>query len=76
MIHRVLGIFILTLVEVTTLVGWLILAGLKFDTVGAHSFLAIIFLYVGLFVEHYVGINIAVGRGIFGIADKGVPRAV
>jgi len=56
------GVLIFTLVEVVTLVVWLILAGIPFN----GKVLAVIVLAVGLFVEHYVSVNVGAGRPPFG----------
>lgn len=57
-----IGVLLFTVVEVVALVAWLILAGLPFrGEVGA-----VVVLAVGLFVEHYVSVNVGNGRPPFG----------
>lgn len=56
------GVIIFTLVEVVTLVGWLILAGVPFN----GGLLAVVVLALGLFIEHYVSVNVGNGRPPFG----------
>lgn len=56
------GVAIFTGVEVLTLVAWLILAGVPFN----GGFLAVGVLAVGLFVEHFVSVNVGAGRPPFG----------
>ena len=56
------GVLIFTAVEIVTLVAWLILAGVPFN----GGFLAVLVLTVGLFVEHYVSVNVGAGRPPFG----------
>lgn len=56
------GVIIFTVVEVVTLVLWLVLAGLPLNGKVA----AIVVLTVGLFVEHYVSVNVGNGRPPFG----------
>lgn len=74
--NRIIGIIIFTVVEVVTLVLWLIFAGLSFNAPGSHPILAIVVLTIGLFIEHLVSVNVAVGRALAGDPDKGgVPRA-
>lgn len=63
--NRLRGVIIFTLVEVATLVGWLILAGLPFG-LSTKSISAVIVLTLGLFVEHYVSVNVGNGRPPFG----------
>jgi hypothetical protein len=52
------GVVLFTAVEVVTLVGWLILAGLPFN----GGVLAAVVLAAGLFVEHYISVNVGAGR--------------
>lgn len=59
---RLAGIVIFTVIEVITLVLWLVLAGIPFNGHG----LAVIILAIGLFVEHYVSVNVGQGRPPFG----------
>jgi hypothetical protein len=74
--NRIIGIIIFTVVEVVTLVLWLIFAGLSFNTPGSHPILAIVILTIGLFIEHLVSVNVAVGRALAADPDLGgVPRA-
>lgn len=56
-----IGIILFTVTEVVTLVVWLILAGLPFT--GHYG--AVVALAVGLFVEHYVALNVGAGRPPF-----------
>jgi hypothetical protein len=56
-----LGVIIFTVVEVVTLVAWLILAGVPFN----GGILAVIVLAVGLFIEHVVSVNVGLGRPFF-----------
>ena len=56
------GVILFTLVEVVALVAWLILAGVPFR--GGYA--AVVVLSVGLFVEHYVSVNVGAGRPPFG----------
>ena len=71
MLNRILGILVFTVVELITLVIWLILAGVPYQ----GHILAIIVLFIGLFIEHYFSVNVAAGRSLLGDVDKGVPRA-
>lgn len=56
------GVIIFTAVEVVTLVLWLILAGLPFGKGSA----AVVVLAIGLFIEHYVSVNVGNGRPALG----------
>ena len=56
------GVIIFTAVEIVTLVLWLILAGVPFR--GGYA--AVVVLSIGLFVEHYVSVNVGAGRPPFG----------
>lgn len=56
------GVIVFTVVEIVTLVAWLILAGLPFR--GGYA--AVVVLSVGLFLEHYVSVNVGSGRPPFG----------
>lgn len=56
------GVILFTVVEVVTLVAWLILAGVPFR----GGVLAVLVLAVGLFGEHYVSVNVGNGRPAFG----------
>lgn len=56
------GVILFTVIEVVTLVGWLILAGLPFS----GNVLAVLVLTGGLFAEHYVSVNVGHGRPPFG----------
>ncbi len=61
------GVIIFTIVEVITLVYWLIFAGVPFGGVGLGQAIgAVTILFVGLFVEHYVSVNVGSGRPPFG----------
>jgi hypothetical protein len=59
------GVIIFTVIEIATLVVWLVLAGVPFN-VSARSITAVVVLAGGLFVEHYVSINVGAGRKPFG----------
>ena len=59
------GTILFTIVEVVTLVAWLILAGLPFAFTLGHV-VAVVVLTAGLFVEHYVSVNVGNGRPPFG----------
>lgn len=60
--RALIGVILFTAVELVTLVVWLILAGIPFSgKVGA-----VVVLAVGLFVEHYVSVNVGAGRPPFG----------
>jgi len=56
------GVLLFTAIEIVTLVAWLILAGMPFN----GGVLAVLVLTVGLFVEHYVSVNVGAGRPPFG----------
>ena len=56
------GLILFTAIELVTLVAWLILAGVSFK----GGYIAVAVLAVGLFVEHYVSINVGAGRKPFG----------
>jgi len=56
------GLIVFTAVELVTLVAWLILAGVPFK----GGYVAVIVLAVGLFLEHYVSVNVGAGRKPFG----------
>lgn len=60
--RALVGVLIFTGIEIATLVAWLILAGVPFK----GGYLAVGVLAVGLFVEHYVSINVGAGRPPFG----------
>ena len=62
MTQALIGVIIFTVIEIVTLVVWLILAGVPFR----GGFAAIVVLAVGLFVEHYVSVNVGSGRPPFG----------
>lgn len=59
------GVILFTVLEIVTLVLWLILAGVPFAPNFGHV-LAVIVLAGGLFVEHYVSLNVGRGRPAFG----------
>jgi len=61
------GILIFTVIEVVTLVAWLILAGLPFK----GGIVAVVVLAVGIFIEHYVSVNVGAGRKPFGPLPPG-----
>lgn len=56
------GVLLFTGIEVITLIAWLILAGVPFGS----GYLAAGVLAVGLFLEHYVSVNVGAGRKLFG----------
>ena len=59
------GVFLFTAIEIVTLVVWLVLAGVPFTgRIGA-----VLVLAVGLFLEHYVSVNVGRGRPAFGPLD-------
>lgn len=60
--RALLGVITFTVIEIITLVVWLILAGVQFS--GGYAAVAV--LSVGLFVEHYVSVNVGSGRSPFG----------
>lgn len=56
------GVIVFTLIEIITLVVWLIAAGIPFN----GKYIAVVVLGVGLFLEHYVSVNVGAGRPILG----------
>ncbi len=60
--RALVGVVVFTLIEIATLVGWLILAGVPFN----GGYLAVVVLAVGLFLEHYVSVQVGAGRPLFG----------
>lgn len=52
------GVLLFTGVEFVALVAWLILAGVPFG----NGYLAAGVLAVGLFLEHYISVNVGAGR--------------
>jgi hypothetical protein len=60
--NTLLGVIIFTVIEVITLVAWLILAGVPFN----GGYLAVVVLAIGLFLEHYVSVNVGADRPPFG----------
>jgi hypothetical protein len=60
--RALLGVLIFTLIEIVTLVVWLVLAGVPLN----GRVLAVVVLAIGLFVEHYVSVNVGAGRAPFG----------
>lgn len=56
------GVIIFTVIEIVTLVAWLILAGVPFH----GGYVAVAVLAIGLFIEHYVSVNVGHGRPPFG----------
>ena len=56
------GVIIFTVIEIITLVAWLILAGVPFN----GGYLAVVVLAAGLFLEHFVSVNVGAGRPPFG----------
>ena len=57
-----LGVALFTGVEIVTLVAWLIAAGVPFS--GKN--LAVVILAAGLFLEHYISVNVGAGRAPLG----------
>lgn len=55
------GVVLFTLVEVVTLVVWLVLAGVPLT--GHYG--AVVVLAIGLFLEHYISVNVGRGRSPF-----------
>jgi len=55
------GVILFTVVEVITLVLWLVLAGVPFT----GHYVAVIVLVVGIFIEHYISVNVGAGRRPF-----------
>jgi len=60
--RALVGTIVFTVVEVVTLVVWLVLAGVPFN----GGYIAVAALAIGLFVEHYVSVNVGNGRPPFG----------
>lgn len=58
----VTGVLLFTVVEVVTLVAWLVLAGVPFS----GRVVAVAVLFVGLFVEHYISVNVGRGKSVLG----------
>ena len=58
------GVVVFTVIEVVTLVVWLILAGLPFDPSPAHI-AAVLALAIGIFFEHFVSYNVGTGQSFF-----------
>ena len=56
------GVILFTGIEIVTLVVWLILAGIPFN----GKIVAVGALAIGLFLEHYVSVNVGAGRPPFG----------
>ena len=56
------GVILFTVIEIVTLVVWLILAGVAFN----GRVIAVAILAVGLFLEHFVSVNVGAGRPPFG----------
>jgi hypothetical protein len=65
MSRALIGVILFTALEVVTLVAWLILAGLPFN-LSLESIAAVLVLAGGLFVEHYVSVNVGNARPPFG----------
>ena len=53
------GVILFTAIEIVTMLGWLYFA-LRGNVLG------VILLSAGLFVEHYVSVNVGAGRSPFG----------
>jgi hypothetical protein len=56
------GVILFTVVEIVTLIVWLILAGVPFSS----KYAAALVLAVGLFIEHYISVNVGAGRAPLG----------
>lgn len=63
--RALVGVIVFTVIELVTLVVWLVFAGLPFGG-GPREIVAVAILTVGLFLEHYVSVNVGAGRPIFG----------
>lgn len=65
------GVIIFTVVEIVTLVVWLelVIKALKlpFTLFSLLGILAVLVLTVGLFVEHYISVNVGAGRPPLGL---------
>jgi hypothetical protein len=68
--RALIGIIIFTLIEIVTLVVWLVLAGVPLN----GRVLAVVVLAIGLFVEHYVSVNVGAGRPPFGPLPPNLPQ--
>jgi hypothetical protein len=66
------GVLLFTLVEIVTLVVWLVLAGIPFN----GKYLAVVVLAVGLFIEHYISVNVGAGRPPLGPLPPDKPSTV
>jgi len=53
------GVIIFTIIEIVTMIGWLFFAN-------RGNILGVIILSIGLFIEHYVSVNVGAGRPPFG----------
>jgi hypothetical protein len=62
MSRALVGVILFTAIEIVALVVWLVLAGVPFN----GGYLAVVVLAVGLFLEHYVSVNVGAGRPVFG----------
>ena len=60
--RALIGVIIFTAIELVTLVVWLILAGVAFN----GKVIAAVVLAIGLFLEHYVSVNVGAGGPPFG----------
>ncbi len=60
------GVILFTVVEIITLVVWLVLAGVPFHFNLLHV-LAVVVLAIGLFTEHYISVNVGAGRPPLGL---------
>ena len=56
------GVVLFTLIELVTLVAWLILAGVPFT----GKYIAVVVLAAGLLAEHYASVNVGRGKPPFG----------
>ena len=60
------GVILFTLIEEVTLVAWGALLKLGSGLAFSVQVVAAVVLLVGLFVEHYVSVNVGAGRAPFG----------
>jgi len=60
------GVILFTLIEEVTLVAWGALLKLGSGLSFSVQVVAAVVLLVGLFVEHYVSVNVGAGRAPFG----------
>jgi len=58
------GVLVFTVIELVTLVAWLVLAGVPLTVTPEHV-AAVAVLGVGLFFEHFVSLNVGLGNPLF-----------